>query len=90
MANPLTLLVNGVCGRMGHRVVHLAAEDQRFQVAAGLENASHPKLGLDLGLVMALPALEGIQITREWPTDRTIEVVIDVSSPEGTAALRPV
>lgn len=89
MAAPLSLLVNGVCGRMGFRVIHLAAEDPRFQVAAGLEHAEYPKLGLDLGLVMALPSLEGISITDQWPKDRRIDVVIDVSSPEGTAALLP-
>jgi len=90
MANPLSLLVNGVCGRMGFRIVHLAAEDSRFQVAAGLEYAEHPKHGFDLGLVMALPNLEGIKITHSWPRDRRVDVVIDVSSPEGTAALLPV
>lgn len=89
MASPISLLINGVCGRMGHRVVHLAAQDQRFQVAAGIEYAEHPKQGLDLGLVMALPDLEGIKITEQWPKDRIIDVVIDVSSPEGTAALLP-
>ncbi len=89
MATSLSLLVNGVCGRMGFRVVHLAADDPRFQVAAGLEHSAHPKLGLDLGLVMGLPQLEGIAITHEWPKDRRIDVVIDVSSPEGTAMLLP-
>ncbi|HQR05962.1 MAG TPA: 4-hydroxy-tetrahydrodipicolinate reductase [Gemmatales bacterium] len=87
MPTPLSLLVNGVCGRMGFRVVHLAADDPRFQVAAGLEYAGHPKHGLDLGHVMGLPNLEGISITDKWPTDRRIDVVIDVSSPEGTALL---
>jgi 4-hydroxy-tetrahydrodipicolinate reductase len=89
MATPLSLLVNGVCGRMGFRVVHLAADDSRFQVAAGLEHAMHPKHGLDLGHVMGLPNLEGISITHEWPKDRRIDVVIDVSSPEGTSRLLP-
>ncbi|MFT3879010.1 MAG: 4-hydroxy-tetrahydrodipicolinate reductase [Gemmatales bacterium] len=89
MANPLSLLVNGVCGRMGFRVVHLAMDDDRFQVAAGREHSDHPKYGLDLGQVMGLPSLEGIRITHEWPKDRRIDVVIDVSSPEGTAALLP-
>lgn len=87
MANALSLLVNGVCGRMGIRVVHLAAADSRFQVATGLEHQAHPKVGLDLGQVMGLPDLEGIQVTDRWPTDRMIDVVIDVSSPEGTASL---
>ncbi len=89
MANSISLLVNGVCGRMGTRIVHLATNDSRFTVAAGLEYPQHPKLGLDLGLVMALPDLEGIKIDDKWPTDRVIDLVIDVSSPEGTAAILP-
>lgn len=87
MAEPISLLINGVCGRMGHRVVHLAAEDPRFQVAAGLELPEHPKVGLDLGQVMGLPELEGIKITSKWPDDRAVDVVIDFSSPDGTAYL---
>ncbi len=89
MADKISLLVNGVCGRMGTRIVHLAQNDARFQVAAGLEYAQHPKQGLDLGLVMGLPDLEGIKITHHWPLDRVIDLVIDVSSPEGTAAILP-
>lgn len=90
MANPLSLLVNGVAGRMGVRIVHLAQGDARFQVAAGLEHDAHPKLGQDIGQVMGLPDLEGILITSSWPTDRVIDVVIDVSSPEGTSRLLPI
>ncbi len=89
MANEISLLVNGVCGRMGLRIIHLATADKRFQVAGGLEHADHPKLGMDLGLVAALPELEGIAITHAWPRDRAIDLVIDVSSPEGTAAMLP-
>src|SRR5262245_14457577 len=89
MANPISLLVNGVCGRMGHRVVHLAAEDNRFEIAAGTESADHPKIGQNLGEVMALPQLQSITVAHHWPKDRRIDVVIDVSSPEGTTVLLP-
>jgi 4-hydroxy-tetrahydrodipicolinate reductase len=87
MTQPLRLLINGVCGRMGTRMVHLAHEDARFTVAAGLEYAEHPKKGLDLGKVMGLPDLEGHTIHTKWPANTHVDVAIDVSSPEGTAAL---
>lgn len=87
MAQPLGLLVNGVCGRMGTRIVHLAHEDSRFEVVAGLEGTQHPKLGLDLGKVMGIVALEGHTISSNWPLDTRVDVAIDVSSPEGTASL---
>jgi 4-hydroxy-tetrahydrodipicolinate reductase len=87
MAEAIAVLINGVCGRMGHRVVHLGAEDSRFQIAAGLELPEHPKLGNDLGTTMGVPELEGIPITSTWPQDRAVDVVIDFSSPDGTAYL---
>src|SRR4051794_13415052 len=87
MRDSISLLINGVCGRMGQRVVHLATADPRFQVAAGLETPVHSKIGHDLGQVMGLSELEGISITSAWPFDRKIDVVIDFSSPDGTAYL---
>jgi len=87
MAEPLSLLINGVCGRMGQRVVSLAVGDPRFRVAAGLEAPGHAKVGKDLGQVVGLPELEGIAIQSDWPADRNIHAVIDFSSPEGTAYL---
>jgi 4-hydroxy-tetrahydrodipicolinate reductase len=90
MSDTISILVNGVCGRMGTRIVHLASGDQRFKVVGGLEYAGHPKQGQDLAEVMALPNLKGLKIGSQWPTDhRNVEVVIDVSSPEGTAMILP-
>lgn len=89
MTNPIALLINGVCGRMGQRLVHLASEDDRFCIVAALETSDHPRFGLDLGVVMGRPSLEGIHITSEWPVNRSVEVVIDFSTPKGTAQLLP-
>ncbi|HMO35299.1 MAG TPA: 4-hydroxy-tetrahydrodipicolinate reductase [Gemmatales bacterium] len=89
MSDRLNLLINGVCGRMGTRIVHLAQADARFRVVAGLESRGHPQHGLYLGHVVGLPELEGIHITSQWPSEQLIDVVIDVSSPEGTAAILP-
>jgi 4-hydroxy-tetrahydrodipicolinate reductase len=87
MSDTIVLLINGVCGRMGQRVALLAAEDPSFQVAAALESVHHPKLGHDLGELIGQPALEGVKITQTWPANNHIEVVIDFSSPDGTAHL---
>ncbi len=90
MADQIALLINGVCGRMGHRVVHLASEDERFRIVAALESDQHTKHGEDLGEVMGREDLAGIPVSSEWPAEKRIDVVIDFSSPEGTAALLPI
>src|SRR5262245_46352442 len=87
MPDRISLLVNGVCGRMGQRVAHLAAADRRFEVVAGLETPQHPKVGQDLGQVTGQSELQGIPITANWPFDRMVDVVIDFSSPDGTQFL---
>lgn len=87
MADQIALLINGVCGRMGHRVVHLATEDERFRIVAALESDQHTKFGSDLGEVMGREELAGVAITAEWPAAERVDVVIDFSSPEGTAQM---
>ena len=47
----LPIAVNGAAGRMGQRLVALAAEDSDLQLAAALEFPGHPRLGDDAGLV---------------------------------------
>jgi len=90
MTNPIGLLINGVCGRMGRRLVHLASQDDRFCIVAALETTDHPKFGHDLGMVIGQPSLEGLLITSEWPGNRSVEAVIDFSTPHGTAELLPI
>jgi 4-hydroxy-tetrahydrodipicolinate reductase len=90
MADVISLLINGVCGRMGHRLVHLASEDSRFRIAAALESPGHPKLGMDLGLVMGRNNVAGLAITATWPANESIDAVIDFSNPLGTMQLLPV
>lgn len=79
----IALAVNGVCGRMGHRVVHLASETPGFFVAVGLESKDNPKLSLDLGEVMGLDSLRGRSIVSSIPHKQRVDAVIDFSSPAG-------
>jgi len=39
------LTVCGACGRMGSRILALAAEDKRFKIAGAVERAEHPLVG---------------------------------------------
>ncbi|MFI4860853.1 MAG: 4-hydroxy-tetrahydrodipicolinate reductase [Phycisphaerales bacterium JB063] len=43
------LLIHGAAGRMGRRLVALAADDPQLRVTAALEHADHPALGQDAG-----------------------------------------
>jgi len=79
MTQPLRLAIHGAAGRMGQRVVALAAGDADLDIVAALEGAAHPLLGDDAGLVAGVGAL-GVPLTDTLagPAD----VVIDFSVPD--------
>jgi 4-hydroxy-tetrahydrodipicolinate reductase len=77
--------VNGACGRMGQRIVQLAQEDTELTLGAALESAGHPCLGRDIGEVAGLGSL-GVPVRAEVPLDHRLDVIIDFSTPEGTAS----
>lgn len=64
---------------MGRRVVALAAQDERFQVAAAIDHPDHPEIGQDAGTAAGIPQV-GVPISSVWP--QTVDVVIDFSLPE--------
>lgn len=82
------IAINGAAGRMGQRLVALAAEDAGLEVVAALESAAHPRLGQDAGEVAGLGKLD-LPIRAELPLSVRVEAVIDFSSPEGTMSVLP-
>jgi 4-hydroxy-tetrahydrodipicolinate reductase len=80
--------INGACGRMGQRLVHLAREDAALTVGAALESPSHPQQGRDVGEVCGLGAI-GVPVRHGITPDLRLQVVIDFSVPEGTLAVLP-
>jgi 4-hydroxy-tetrahydrodipicolinate reductase len=83
-----TIGINGACGRMGQRLIHLAHEDAGLALGAALEAPGHPRQGQDIGEVcglgrMAVPVRDGIT------PELRLEVVIDFSVPDGTMAVLP-
>jgi 4-hydroxy-tetrahydrodipicolinate reductase len=80
--------INGACGRMGQRLVHLAHEDPHLAIGAALEAPAHPQQGRDVGEVCGLGKL-GVPVHHELPPDQRLDVVIDFSQPEGTMAVLP-
>lgn len=80
-----SIAVHGACGRMGQRIVQLAAEDASLRIAAAIEAADNPKLGKDIGDICGIGAL-GVKVTAELPPIG-VDAVIDFSMPEGTMAI---
>ena len=80
----IRIAINGAAGRMGQRLIALASADPQLALAAALESSSHPKLGTDAGLIagvgnLGVPLSDGL--------DGKVDVVIDFSTPAGTARI---
>jgi 4-hydroxy-tetrahydrodipicolinate reductase len=74
-----SLIVSGAAGRMGKRILALAAESKQFTIVAALEREDHPDLGKDAGLVAGIGELD---IVLQHSHNDTADVMIDFSLPE--------
>lgn len=83
MSNPIQLIVHGAAGRMGRRVVALAADDTNFQLTAAIDHQSNPLVGQDAGLLAGVAAT-GVALSAEWP--EAAQAVIDFSLPNAVDA----
>lgn len=82
--SPIKIAIHGAAGRMGQRLLALAAGDPGLQIAAALESAQHPLLGQDAGQVAGVGNLKApLSAKLEAPVD----VVIDFSSPAGAMSI---
>ncbi len=80
----MKLAVHGAAGRMGQRVVALAARDPRFQVVAAIESANSPALGKDAGTIAGIGEIGvALGVVGESKAD----VVIDFSVPDAAVAV---
>ncbi|MFP4056072.1 MAG: 4-hydroxy-tetrahydrodipicolinate reductase [Candidatus Brocadiia bacterium] len=75
-------IINGAGGRMGRRLVALAAEDARFQVVGAFEKPGHPRLGADAGVLAGVGEL-GIELSER----RDVEADVAVDFSHADAAL---
>jgi len=81
---PVQLAIHGAAGRMGRRVVALAADDTDFQITSAIEHADNALLGQDAGLLAGIPAV-GVELSDQWPA--FADVVIDFSLPAAVDAV---
>lgn len=80
----VSVVVTGVTGRMGRRVVDVMRADPELQLVGAVSHAVHPALGRDAGEVAGVGPL-GVSLTHSLvdvlpPAD----VIIDFSVPEAT------
>ena len=74
--------IHGAAGRMGRRLIALAAEDDTLTPTAALEHDAHPELGQDAGTLAGVAGL-GVPLADKLGKD-ACEVLIDFSLPEGS------
>ena len=73
------LVVVGAGGRMGRRIVALAAESKRFEIVGAVDRADHPDVGKDAGVLAGVEKLN-IALSGSWPAGA--QIAIDFSLPE--------
>jgi 4-hydroxy-tetrahydrodipicolinate reductase len=71
----IKLGVSGALGKMGGRILALAAKDEDFQVVLALERISHPEIGTKVSGLDVVSSLDAI---------RQVDGLIEFTSPEAT------
>ncbi|MBI5360408.1 MAG: 4-hydroxy-tetrahydrodipicolinate reductase [Planctomycetes bacterium] len=79
----LKVAISGAAGRMGRRLAAIVSEQKDMQVAAAIDSADSPFQKKDSGLLAGISENK-VLITASL--GRKFDVLIDFSSPEGTAA----
>jgi 4-hydroxy-tetrahydrodipicolinate reductase len=81
---PIRIAIHGAAGRMGHRLIALAANDPELRLAGAVDRRDHPKLGQDAG-VLAGVGESGVVLQSQLP--QAVDVVIDFSVPQAVDAI---
>jgi 4-hydroxy-tetrahydrodipicolinate reductase len=80
------LAIHGACGRMGQRLVALAAADPALSVVAAVDAPGSPGQGKDAGTLAGLDPI-GVPVTPQLPLSARVDAVIDFSAPAGTMVI---
>jgi 4-hydroxy-tetrahydrodipicolinate reductase len=84
-----TMGINGVCGRMGQRILALALEDPELTIGAALDAPGHPCQGRDAGEAAGTGQI-GVGVQDRLPLETRLDALIDFSTPKGTMSILPV
>ncbi len=80
----LRIGVFGASGRMGRRIVELAATDSDFEIIAGIEYMGHPALGQTLGALFGIPGLDAPLVGNLHSVINNLDCVIAFATPVAT------
>jgi len=80
--------INGVCGRMGLRILQLAQEDKELSIGAAIDAPEHPWQSREIGELAGVGRL-GVPVRADLPPDVRLDALIDFSTPQGTMAVLP-
>ncbi len=81
---PIRLTIHGAAGRMGQRIVALAAKDEQLSIISAIDSPASPAIGRDVGELAGIGRL-GVPLTSELIS--STDVIIDFSTPEATLKL---
>ena len=73
------LIINGAAGRMGRRLIALAAGSDKLKLVAARDVASHPDIGKDVGILASIEHL-GVELTADF--GQKADIMIDFSLPQ--------
>lgn len=71
----IKLGIAGACGKMGRRIIELAAQDKNFEVTLALEKKGTPLIGKELGKIKVSSNNDGLFL---------VDVLVDFTIPEAT------
>ncbi|MCF7887985.1 MAG: 4-hydroxy-tetrahydrodipicolinate reductase [Candidatus Omnitrophica bacterium] len=74
----VNIAINGVCGRMGKRILRLSKQDEQIKVVVGFEQKNHPEIG---------NKIDGVEISADYNQIKQCDTIIDFSAPEATTAM---
>ncbi|MGD0655103.1 MAG: 4-hydroxy-tetrahydrodipicolinate reductase [Thermoguttaceae bacterium] len=80
----IRIAIHGAAGRMGQRLIALAAIDPELSLVAALESPHHPRLGEDAGAIFGSGKL-GVPLTATLNVQA--DVVVDFSVPSGAESI---
>lgn len=83
---PTTIAIHGAAGRMGRRLVALAAEDASLELVAAIDAPGGPLLGQDAGTVAGIAAA-GVMLRDHLSLSQSVDCLIDFSVPHGTLSI---
>jgi 4-hydroxy-tetrahydrodipicolinate reductase len=84
---PVKVCIAGAAGRMGLRLIALAAEDSGLKLAYATEYDAHPGIGKDVGLVCGTGQTTGVHLAKSLCPNCDVDVIIDFTTHSAATAM---